>query len=245
MDKDRVEGKVKDIAGRAQRQVGEWTGDEEAQVKGAAKQVEGKVQNAWGQAKDAVKKSSTARRTRIRPTGKKRNGGGIARPTSSLNCRGASAGPPLLTRMARCQDANQGGTQQVRFKAKGTRQTFIGDAALRVDQIDAVGPAGVGPLGRVAKLVQHAGKLYAQLAHARSRDVGTLLFIFWTGENDLVFDIALHLPDVAGMRFRDVHHQKRHAIAVLLVKFVEGRNLPPEWRSGITSEHQHHRLLLV
>ena len=58
MDKDRVEGKVKDIAGRAQRQVGEWTGDEEAQVKGAAKQVEGKVQNAWGQAKDAVKKSN-------------------------------------------------------------------------------------------------------------------------------------------------------------------------------------------
>lgn len=60
MDKDRVEGKVKDIAGRAERQVGEWTGDKEAQVKGAAKQVEGKVQNAWGQAKDAVKKSSTS-----------------------------------------------------------------------------------------------------------------------------------------------------------------------------------------
>ena len=51
-----MEGKVKDT----QRRGGEWTGDEEAQVKGAAKQVEGKVQNAWGQAKDAVKKSSTS-----------------------------------------------------------------------------------------------------------------------------------------------------------------------------------------
>ncbi len=29
------------------------------QVKGAAKQVEGKVQNAWGKTKDAVKKPST------------------------------------------------------------------------------------------------------------------------------------------------------------------------------------------
>jgi uncharacterized protein YjbJ (UPF0337 family) len=57
MNKDRVEGKVKDVAGRAERQVGEWTGDTEAQVKGAAKQAEGKVQNAWGKAKDAVKKS--------------------------------------------------------------------------------------------------------------------------------------------------------------------------------------------
>lgn len=59
MDKDRVEGKAKDIAGRVERQVGEWTGDKEAQVKGAAKQVEGKVRNAWGKAKDAVKKPST------------------------------------------------------------------------------------------------------------------------------------------------------------------------------------------
>jgi uncharacterized protein YjbJ (UPF0337 family) len=56
MNKDRAEGKVKDVAGRVERQVGEWTGDTEAQVKGAAKQVEGKVQNAWGKAKDAVKK---------------------------------------------------------------------------------------------------------------------------------------------------------------------------------------------
>jgi len=46
---------VKDIAGRVERQVGEWTGDKDAQVHGAAKQVEGKVQNAWGNAKDAVR----------------------------------------------------------------------------------------------------------------------------------------------------------------------------------------------
>jgi uncharacterized protein YjbJ (UPF0337 family) len=59
MNDDQVKGKAKDIAGRVERQVGEWTGDKEAQVKGAAKQVEGKVQNAWGKAKDAVKKPST------------------------------------------------------------------------------------------------------------------------------------------------------------------------------------------
>jgi uncharacterized protein YjbJ (UPF0337 family) len=59
MDKDEVKGKAKDIAGRVERQVGEWTGDTEAQAKGAAKQVEGKVQNAWGKAKDAVKKPNT------------------------------------------------------------------------------------------------------------------------------------------------------------------------------------------
>ena len=58
MNEDRVKGKAKDVAGRVERQVGEWTGDSEAQVKGAAKQAEGKVQNAWGKAKDAAKKEN-------------------------------------------------------------------------------------------------------------------------------------------------------------------------------------------
>jgi hypothetical protein len=47
------------------------------------------------------------------------------------------------------------------------------------------------------------------------------------------------------MSFRDIHHQEPHPIAILLVEFVEGRNLPPEWRSGIASENQHHRMLFV
>ena len=75
MDKDRVEGKVKDVAGRVQRQVGEWTGDTKDQAEGAAKQVEGKVQNAWGKVKDAVKKpggSETSRDGRRRKGSRRR-----------------------------------------------------------------------------------------------------------------------------------------------------------------------------
>ncbi len=58
MNEDQVKGKVKDVAGRIERQAGEWTGDKEKQVHGAAKQVEGKVQNAWGNAKDAAQKAT-------------------------------------------------------------------------------------------------------------------------------------------------------------------------------------------
>jgi uncharacterized protein YjbJ (UPF0337 family) len=53
MDKDTLKGKVKDIAGRAKRQVGEWTDDSELQSEGAAEQVEGKVQKGVGKAKEA------------------------------------------------------------------------------------------------------------------------------------------------------------------------------------------------
>ncbi|HEX8810747.1 MAG TPA: CsbD family protein [Terracidiphilus sp.] len=55
MDKDRIKGKVDDAAGRAKRQVGEWTGDTKTQAEGAAQQVKGKAENAWGKMKDAVR----------------------------------------------------------------------------------------------------------------------------------------------------------------------------------------------
>jgi uncharacterized protein YjbJ (UPF0337 family) len=55
MDKDTLKGKSKDIAGRVERQGGEWTGCEDLQVEGAAKQVEGKVQKGVGKLKDMVR----------------------------------------------------------------------------------------------------------------------------------------------------------------------------------------------
>ena len=56
MNKDNLTGKAKDMAGRAERQVGEWTGDKESQGDGIGKQAEGKVQKAWGDLKDAGRK---------------------------------------------------------------------------------------------------------------------------------------------------------------------------------------------
>src|SRR3954462_7953258 len=53
MDSDRVTGKMKDFAGKAQEKFGEMTGNEEQEAKGAGKQAEGKVQNTFGNLKDA------------------------------------------------------------------------------------------------------------------------------------------------------------------------------------------------
>lgn len=55
MDNDRIKGKADDVAGRVKRQVGEWTDNPDLQSEGAAQQVKGKVENAWGKTKDAVR----------------------------------------------------------------------------------------------------------------------------------------------------------------------------------------------
>jgi uncharacterized protein YjbJ (UPF0337 family) len=58
MNKDNIEGKAKDTAGRAQRQAGEWSGDKEQQARGAGKQAEGKAQDVLGKGKEAGKEAT-------------------------------------------------------------------------------------------------------------------------------------------------------------------------------------------
>lgn len=55
MDKDRIKGKMEDVAGRAERQAGEWTGDTKAQAEGLKHQIKGKARNVAGKIKDAAR----------------------------------------------------------------------------------------------------------------------------------------------------------------------------------------------
>lgn len=54
--KDQTQGETKDLQGRVERQAGEWTGDREAEAKGAADQAAGKAQKAFGKAKGVTAK---------------------------------------------------------------------------------------------------------------------------------------------------------------------------------------------
>ena len=62
MNRNRVKGAAKDVAGKVQRKVGELTGNENQQAKGTAKQVEGKVQKGVGNVEQALDKAD--RKTR-------------------------------------------------------------------------------------------------------------------------------------------------------------------------------------
>ena len=58
MNRDQVEGKIKDVAGKAQRELGDATDNASQQVKGGAKQVEGKVQRGLGDAEQAADRAN-------------------------------------------------------------------------------------------------------------------------------------------------------------------------------------------
>lgn len=62
MNSDQIKGTAKDIAGKAQRKLGEVIGSTEQQVKGAATQAEGKAQKAVGDVREAVEDARDAHR---------------------------------------------------------------------------------------------------------------------------------------------------------------------------------------
>ena len=101
MDKDRIKGAAKNIAGKAKTAVGKVTGDEKLKNEGRADQVKGKVQNVVGGVKDSMREADeesrretvahAARRRRLFP----RSRGGRARRSSvsrSVRASGSESG---------------------------------------------------------------------------------------------------------------------------------------------------------
>src|SRR5215469_1896488 len=131
------------------------------------------------------------------------------------------------------------------FEPEWARLAFIGNATVPVDEINSIRPPGISGFGGVAKFVQHRGEFDPQLANAGARYKRTLFLILRTGKDDLVFDVALHLPNIAGVSFRDVHDKEIHFALILIVELVEGGNLPPERRSSITAKDQYRRPAVV
>lgn len=57
MNKDRIEGSFKQAKGKLKEAAGDVTGDAKLKGEGQADQVEGKIQNAVGGAKDKIKEA--------------------------------------------------------------------------------------------------------------------------------------------------------------------------------------------
>ena len=55
MDSDRIEGPLKEGAGKVKEEWGDLTNDRSTEAEGQAEQVEGDLQNEWGEAKDNVR----------------------------------------------------------------------------------------------------------------------------------------------------------------------------------------------
>lgn len=54
MSKDTVAGKVKEMGGKARKNIGRMTGDTEAEARGAVDEITGNAQKNYGKLKDSL-----------------------------------------------------------------------------------------------------------------------------------------------------------------------------------------------
>ena len=94
MDKDRIAGSAKDIAGKVEGAVGSMAGNARTQASGNAREVEGWVQNLYGQAEDAYENSAVAKKVEDNPLVALLVAGGIGFALAMLMTRPPRRPPP-------------------------------------------------------------------------------------------------------------------------------------------------------
>ena len=131
------------------------------------------------------------------------------------------------------------------MKSEGARTTLIDHASTFINQINSIRPPRVRLLGGVVETIDERRKLNAELAHTHVRNLLALSDVLWAGKDDLVANVALHLPNIAGMSFQNIDGVELYTLTIFIVELVECRNLPPKWRSGVASEDQYHGLVVT
>jgi len=124
------------------------------------------------------------------------------------------------------------------MESEGARFALIENASALADQVEPVRPTGVSRFDLIVDAVNQCRKLDAQLPHARASDKRSLQVILRTTEEHFVAHVGPHLPNISWMRLEDIDRVEADLVAILFGELIQGGNLPPKWRSGVTAKHQ-------
>jgi hypothetical protein len=121
-----------------------------------------------------------------------------------------------------------------------TVATFVGDAALLVDYIEALGPGRVGVVGGVAHFVDAEGDGIFETLGEIIGDGDALFKGFRLGVANVifVFFVGLHLPLVERVRFAYVDGEEIGAVFIVGVDLRDIADLATEGRSSEAAEDE-------
>ena len=124
---------------------------------------------------------------------------------------------------------------------KRSHAATIGDVAAFIDDINALGPSGIGGFSSVAHVVdaeRHGiRKAFCEIVG----DSHALRQSFWLRVANIFFYVGLHLPLVGGMRFAHVDSQKIGVIFIVVVDFYDVAQLATKGRSSVAAEKNYER----
>jgi hypothetical protein len=102
------------------------------------------------------------------------------------------------------------------MKSKRTRFALESDLSILLNQVQAIGPTGVCHFNLVIEAIDESREFDVQLANAGASHGSSLLLVSRTAKQDIVANIALHLPHVGRVSFEDVYGEEVYLALVLL-----------------------------
>jgi hypothetical protein len=119
---------------------------------------------------------------------------------------------------------------------KGAHTAAIGDAAGFVDDVEALGPGGVGVISGVVDVINAESDGIVEAFDEIVGDGDALSERFRLGVADVVLHVGLHLPFVRGMRFADVDGQKIGVIFIVVINLYHVTDVAAKRWSSVTAE---------
>lgn len=124
---------------------------------------------------------------------------------------------------------------------EGPHAAAIGDAAGFIDDVEALGPCGVGVVGGVAHIVDAEGDGIVKTLDEIIGDSDALGEGFRLGVANIIFDVGLHFPLVGGMSFAYIHGQEVRVNFIVVENLHHVADVAAERRSSVASENDDER----
>src|ERR1035438_6320288 len=129
--------------------------------------------------------------------------------------------------------------QARRFEAERAGPALVDHSAIAADQVEAVGPSGIGLFDGIVHAIDERREADPESAHTAIGHLESFALGARIAEHDALANVAAHLPDVAGVRLLDIDGVEGDAIPVGIEQSIERGNLPAKGRSSVASEDQH------
>src|ERR1017187_1980207 len=126
-----------------------------------------------------------------------------------------------------------------RFEAERAGPALVDHSAIAADQVEAVGPSGIGLFDGIVHAIDERREADPQSAHTAIGHRESFALGARVAEHDALANVAAHLPDVAGVRLLDIDGVEGDAIPIDIEQSIERGNLPAKGRSSVASEDQH------
>jgi hypothetical protein len=124
------------------------------------------------------------------------------------------------------------------MEPEGSWFALVRDTPVGLNQVQAVRPAGVCRFGLVVEAIDQGWEFDAQPANTRTGHEGAFLLVARAAKQDFVANVALHLPHVSRVSFKDIDRVEIDLALILLRKLIQGGNLPPKGRSRVAAEDE-------